>query len=172
MISLEWPQVLLLLPLPVLARRLMPETRADRMAALRTPFLNEFEFAGGGRAPATSRRTMLLAVLAWMMLVLAAARPQWSGEPVQTPVSGRDLMLAVDLSGSMEAQDFQLEGRLVDRLTATKAVASSFIRRRAGDRLGLILFGRNAYLQAPLTFDRTTVESLLLESAIGLAGKE
>ena len=172
MISLEWPQVLLLLPLPVLARRLMPETRADRMAALRTPFLNEFEFAGGGRAPATSRRTMLLAVLAWMMLVLAAARPQWSGEPVQTPVSGRDLMLAVDLSGSMEAQDFQLEGRLVDRLTATKAVASSFIRRRTGDRLGLILFGRNAYLQAPLTFDRTTVESLLLESAIGLAGKE
>jgi Ca-activated chloride channel family protein len=72
----------------------------------------------------------------------------------------------------MEAEDFQLAGRLVDRLTATKAVASSFIRRRTGDRLGLILFGRNAYLQAPLTFDRTTVESLLLESAIGLAGSK
>jgi Ca-activated chloride channel family protein len=104
--------------------------------------------------------------------VSAAARPRWVGEQLELPVSGRDLMLAVDLSGSMEIEDFVIDGDAVDRLTATKYVASDFIARRNGDRLGLILFGRNAYLQTPLTFDLTTVRTLLLESVIGLAGKE
>jgi Ca-activated chloride channel family protein len=80
--------------------------------------------------------------------------------------------LIVDLSGSMEEQDFQLNGQWVDRLTATKAVANDFIGRRVGDRVGLILFGREAYLQTPLTFDRKTVKTLLDEAVIGLAGKE
>ena len=104
--------------------------------------------------------------------VLAAARPQFVGEPVALPMTGRDLLLSVDLSGSMEEQDFQLDGQWVDRLTAMKAVATDFIERRVGDRVGLILFGREAYLQAPLTFDRETVSTLLDESVIGLAGKE
>ena len=72
----------------------------------------------------------------------------------------------------MEEQDFQLNGQWVDRLTATKAVATDFIARRIGDRVGLVLFGREAYLQAPLTFDRATVQTLLDETVIGLAGKE
>ena len=84
--------------------------------------------------------------------------------------NGRDLMLAVDLSGSMEVQDFFINKRAVDRLTAIKYVAGDFINRRVGDRLGLILFGTQAYLQTPLTFDRKTVMTLLNESAIGLAG--
>ncbi len=87
-------------------------------------------------------------------------------------MTGRDLLLSVDLSGSMEEQDFQIDGQWVDRLTALKAVARDFIERRVGDRIGLILFGREAYLQAPLTFDRATVQTLLEESVIGLAGKE
>ncbi len=87
-------------------------------------------------------------------------------------MTGRDLLLSVDLSGSMEEQDFQLNGQWVDRLTALKSVATDFIERRVGDRVGLILFGREAYLQAPLTFDRKTVSTLLDESVIGLAGKE
>ena len=87
-------------------------------------------------------------------------------------MTGRDLLLSVDLSGSMEEQDFQLNGEWVDRLTALKSVATDFIERRVGDRVGLILFGREAYLQAPLTFDRATVSTLLDESVIGLAGKE
>jgi Ca-activated chloride channel family protein len=87
-------------------------------------------------------------------------------------MTGRDLLLSVDLSGSMEEQDFQLNGQWVDRLTALKSVATGFIERRVGDRVGLILFGREAYLQAPLTFDRETVSTLLDESVIGLAGKE
>ena len=87
-------------------------------------------------------------------------------------MTGRDLLMAVDLSGSMEEQDFQLNGRFVDRLTATKAIAREFIERRLGDRIGLILFGRETYLQAPLTFDRATVQILLDEAVIGLAGQE
>ena len=88
------------------------------------------------------------------------------------PVAGRDLMLAVDLSGSMQERDFSLNGRRVDRLTATKAVAGEFIERREGDRLGLILFGEQAYLQVPLTFDRRTVRTLLDEALINIAGKK
>jgi Ca-activated chloride channel family protein len=109
-------------------------------------------------------------LLGWTLLVFACARPVWQGEPIEQAVSGRDLMLAVDLSGSMEIGDFVLKGSKVDRLTATKAVAGEFIERRVGDRVGLVLFGERAYLQAPLTFDRKTVRTLLDESVIGLAG--
>jgi len=121
--------------------------------------------AGRGRA-------WWLAALAWLALLAAAARPQWEGPLTQLPVSGRDLMLAVDISGSMQIRDFDLGGRRVDRLTATKLVAAEFIKRRQGDRVGLILFGRQAYLQAPLTFDLNTVARLLDEAQVGFAGQE
>jgi Ca-activated chloride channel family protein len=113
-----------------------------------------------------------VAVLAWLLLVLAAARPERIGDELDVPVSGRNLVLAVDLSGSMDQKDFELGNRRVDRLTATKAVASDFISRREGDRIGLILFGERAYLQVPLTLDRETVKILLLEAFIGLAGEK
>jgi len=106
------------------------------------------------------------------LLVIAAARPERIGDELDVPVSGRNLMLAVDLSGSMDQKDFELGNRRVDRLTATKAVASDFISRREGDRIGLILFGEQAYLQVPLTLDRETVKILLLEAFIGLAGEK
>jgi Ca-activated chloride channel family protein len=112
-----------------------------------------------------------LAIIAWCCLIIAGIRPQWLGEPVEMAITGRDLMMAVDLSRSMEEQDFLIQQKPVDRLTATQAVASQFIKRRAGDRIGLILFGSQAYLQTPLTFDRQTVMTLLNEAAIGLAGE-
>jgi Ca-activated chloride channel family protein len=93
------------------------------------------------------------------------------GEPIALPMQGRDLMLAVDISESMAEEDMVLGNRAVDRLTAVKAVAGDFIERRAGDRVGLILFGTQAYQQAPLTFDRPTVRTLLFEAEVGLAGK-
>jgi Ca-activated chloride channel family protein len=105
------------------------------------------------------------------MLLTAAARPVWVGDSVSLPMEGRDLMMAVDLSGSMQEQDFILNRQVVDRLAATKAVAGEFIRKRSGDRIGLVLFGDQAYLQAPLTFDRHTVLQLLNEAALGLAGE-
>jgi Ca-activated chloride channel family protein len=105
-------------------------------------------------------------------LVLALARPQWLGEPLEQAVSGRDLMLAVDVSGSMQEKDFVINGQQVDRLTALKQVAGEFIQRRTGDRLGLVLFGTQAYLHVPLTFDRNTVQTLLNEAFIGITEDE
>lgn len=171
MIEFVWFWMFLALPLPWLVRRLLPAAADSAGAALRTPFLEEFEFLPGAPRSKTSRPWRLwLAAVAWVLLVAAAARPQWLGEPIEQAVSGRDLMLAVDLSGSMGIEDFMLDGRQVDRLAATKAVAGQFIERRVGDRVGLILFGERAYLQAPLTFDRKTVRTLLDEAVIRLAG--
>ncbi len=173
MFELQWPWALLLLPLPWVLRWLLPVTDPAQQAALRVPVIDDFG-ASSGLTANVSRRpwALLLLVVVWLLLVFATARPQWVGEQLQIPVSGRDLMLAVDLSQSMQVEDFSINGRSVNRLTATKQVAQDFIRARQGDRLGLILFGRRAYLQTPLTFDLQTVNTLLLESAIGLAGKE
>ncbi|HEY6598944.1 MAG TPA: VWA domain-containing protein, partial [Pseudomonadales bacterium] len=113
---------------------------------------------------------LVLAWLAWACLIGAAARPQFTGDPVSLPSTGRDLMLAVDISGSMNTEDMEIDGRQTNRLTVVKEVVSDFIARRAGDRVGLILFGSNAYLQAPLTFDLATVEQLLREAPVGIAG--
>ena len=108
--------------------------------------------------------------IAWLLLVSAAARPQWIGDPVNIPRSGRDLLLAIDLSTSMQEYDFPYRGGMVSRIQGTLAVADSFITARQGDCIGLILFGDRAYLQSPLTFDHETVRFFLQEAAIGLAG--
>ena len=170
-LTLAWPLVLLALPLPLLAAWLLPQAPASAGRALRLPFYNALHAALGERHAAPHRGRLLLAAAGWLLLVVAAARPQFIGEPLALPVSGRDLLLAVDISGSMETADMQLGRQVTDRLTAVKAVAGEFIGRREGDRLGLILFGEQAYLQTPLTFDRQTVRTLLNEAAIGLAGK-
>lgn len=171
MIHFEWPWLLAALPLPLLIRWLVPAKSPAEQAALKVPFLNDFSVVETRTASQTRQWPLLLAALAWALLVIACTRPQWLGEPIEQAVSGRDLMLAVDLSGSMEEQDFVINKRSVDRLTAAKMVATDFINRRVGDRVGLILFGTQAYLQTPLTFDRKTVMTLLNESVLGLAGE-
>ena len=172
MIHFAWPWVFLLLPLPWLIRLLLPVAARAKEAALRVPFLEDFKTVTGPTSAARDSRLKLwLASLAWCLLIVSTARPQWLGEAVEIPISGRDLMMAVDLSLSMEQEDFERDGHIIDRLEASKAVAGEFIERRMGDRIGLILFGERAYLQTPLTFDRKTVRTLLDESALGLAGK-
>ncbi len=174
MISFVWFWLLLAAPLPWLVRRFLPAADATPGAALRAPFMADLQ-ALPARGFRTADRPAVrdgLAVAAWCLLVIAAARPVWQGEAIEQAVNGRDLMLAVDLSGSMDIADFVLQGRKVDRLTATQAVAGEFIERRVGDRIGLILFGDQAYLQSPLTFDRKTVRTLLDEAVIGLAGEK
>ncbi len=161
---------LVALPLPLLAWRLLPRAQRHASGALRVPFYAALMEGRGDGDPA-SRWPLALAVAAWLLLVLAAARPQWVGEPIPLPMKGRDLMLAVDISESMTEQDMVVGNRTVDRLTAVKAVAGDFIERRAGDRIGLILFGQQAYQQTPLTFDRETARTLLFESVVGLAGR-
>ncbi|MDD9962998.1 MAG: VWA domain-containing protein [Gammaproteobacteria bacterium] len=172
MIEWVWPYVLLLAPLPALLRWLW-RPLANRQAALTVPDVSSFrlqpESALTGRTRRLHWRPALL-WLAWLALLTAAARPQWTGEPVTLPTTGRDLMLAVDISGSMGTEDMQLADQLVDRLTVVKQVVADFVAARQGDRVGLILFGTNAYLQAPLTFDLASVERLLNEAPVGIAG--
>jgi Ca-activated chloride channel family protein len=171
--SFAWPWVFLALPLPWLARSLLPESSQLQDAGLRVPSLSGFSMlADRSRAEVLLNWRFWMASVAWLLLVVAAARPERIGDELEVPVSGRNLMLAVDLSGSMDQKDFELGNRRVDRLTATKAVASDFISRREGDRIGLILFGERAYLQVPLTLDRETVNTLLMEAFIGLAGEK
>jgi Ca-activated chloride channel family protein len=174
MIHFEWPWMFALALLPLAPRYGLRPAPAAEEAALRVPAIAPFALGGDHRLGAGrgGRWWLWLALAAWLLLVGAAARPVWLGPPIDLPVSGRDLLLAVDLSGSMATRDFALDGRRVDRLAAIKAIAGEFIRRRVGDRLGLILFGSNAYVQSPLTFDRKTVGTLLQESAIGLAGDQ
>lgn len=173
-LQLAWPWMLLALPLPLLIWRFVP--RAEKPIrpadALCVPFYDALIEPAGLDRRRPSGWSFGLAVLVWLLLVVSAARPQVLGEPVELPLSGRDLMLAVDVSGSMREEDMIVRGRVVDRLVAVKAVAGDFIERREGDRIGLILFGEQAYLQVPLTFDRETAQTLLLESAVGLAGRE
>lgn len=167
MFEFALPWAFALLPLPLLARWLLPRAK-PLTSALKVPFYAEVPRRGGD-APG-SRLNLFLLSLLWLLLVASAARPQWYGEPISQTSSGRDLLLAVDFSGSMETPDMLLAGRPVTRLAALKQVVTDFVDRRQGDRLGLVLFGTRAYLQAPLTFDRKTVGTLLDEAQIGFAG--
>ena len=172
MFEFTWPWIFLLAPLPWLLRRWLPVADSGE-AALNVSFLPELEALAGRRARANlaAWQQQLPFALIWLLLLLAAARPEWVGEPLPLAASGRDLMVAVDVSGSMEQRDMQWQGQDVDRLSLVKHLFSDFIEQRRGDRVGLILFGSQAYLQAPLTFDRHTVRTWLDEAVIGIAGK-
>jgi Ca-activated chloride channel family protein len=166
-----WAWALLALPLPLLAMLFLPAAPRRLQAALRVPYARAFAAMHAPTDP--SRRLHLrrwLPLLGWLLLCVAAARPQQLGDIAQPPHSGRDLLIAVDLSGSMQQQDMRLGGDAVDRLTAIKAVLGDFLSRRVGDRVGLILFGTQAYAVTPLTYDRETVRRQLLTSEVGLAG--
>ncbi|HTF95236.1 MAG TPA: VWA domain-containing protein [Cellvibrio sp.] len=172
MFEMQWPLLLLLAPLPLAMKFIAPKKRVE--AALRVPFyqhasqLEQLNRLGIGKRPAK-----LFALWAmWLSCVFAATNPQWVGEPMSMPSSGRDLLMAVDISGSMEQTDMALNGHRITRLMAVKKVIGDFVTRRNTDRLGLILFGAQAYLQAPLTYDRQTVNELLQEAQIGFAGRE
>ena len=174
MLELVWPWIFIVLPVPWLIRRYFKSNHSVQEAALRAPFINDLKsITTRRRSRHTSKKWLLaLASLAWIFLIVSAARPQWIGEPIQQTLSQRDMIMAVDLSGSMEVKDFTLNDQWVDRLSATKWVAKRFIKRRHGDRIGLILFGDQAYLQAPLTNDRETVLKFFNEAVIGLAGEK
>jgi Ca-activated chloride channel family protein len=171
MLELIWPWILSLAPLPLVYRWLRKPADV-RIRALRAPLLANA--AGDATTAATHswRKSLLLIGLTfiWLSTLVALARPIWIGEPVALPTNGRDILLAVDISGSMEREDMQLNGRMVNRLVAVKEVVGDFVIERQGDRLGLILFGAKAYLQTPLTFDRKTMQTLLYEAQLGFAG--
>jgi Ca-activated chloride channel family protein len=169
-----WPWVFVLSPLPLLVRWWWPRAGGAHGEALTVPFFTAIAALVGPRArvaqPAAG--SVLLLLVVWLLLVIAAARPQRLGDVADIPVTGRDLLLAVDISGSMELPDLARDGSSVTRLQVVQDVAGDFIARRSGDRVGLVLFGRRAYVQTPLTFDRATTRTMLNEAEIGLAGRE
>ena len=171
MFSLAWPWLLVLLPLPLLVYFFTPVANISE-SAIRVPFYDAVSKIGTIARRGAKLLRWITMISIWLLLVFAACRPQWVGEITQIPVNGRDLMLAVDVSGSMKTEDMEDNGEIENRLSAVKRVAARFIDTRIGDRLGLILFGTRAYLQSPLTFDRSTVNTLLGESAIGIAGEK
>lgn len=171
MLNWAWPWLFLAVPLPWLVARLLAPARTDASNALRVSIALHDVSAADGAAP-VARWRMVLALIAWLLLIAAAARPQWLGEPEATPRTGRDLLLAVDASGSMSTEDMAIGNRAISRYGAVKTIAGDFIRRRAGDRIGLIVFGSQAYLLTPLTFDRETVLKQLNDSVVGLPGRQ
>lgn len=170
--ELVWPWLLLALPLPLLVAAVLPPAERAASAALRVPFETELRSLAATALRRPRMRWSLLALLAWALLCLAAARPQQLGAAVTPPQIGRDLMLVVDLSGSMAEEDMILGNQYVDRLTAAKAVLGDFLNRRAGDRVGLLLFGQRAYAVTPLTPDLESVRQQLMDAEIGMAGQE
>lgn len=174
MIHFEWPWVFLFLPLPLLVYRFVPPAETQQQSALRVPFLSRLKADGMAQSSSAPKTTgkRIICIFLWLLLVAGAAKPQRTGDPITLPAKGRDLMLAVDISKSMEYNDLFLKGESVDRFTAVKSVLDEFIPRRKTDRLGLILFGSQAYIQTPLTFDHKTMQTLLNEAYIGMAGPQ
>jgi Ca-activated chloride channel family protein len=167
MIHFAWPWLALLAPLPWLHYRLRSDATSGG-GALFLPFLGSLGSSGAAVARANRGAQILFAAL-WLLVVLAAVRPQWLGEPLPVSTNGRKVLLAVDVSGSMATPDM---GGAETRLQVVQEVAGQFIDGRQGDQVGLILFGTQPYLQAPLTPDLTTVHRFLDEAIVGVAGSE
>jgi Ca-activated chloride channel family protein len=174
--ELAHPWALALLPLPIIVRWLLPAHRMS-VQAVRVPFFDRFVSATGETprdgAVVLRRRAlqMIPAALIWILMVAALAKPEWVGEPIERTEAARDLMLAIDISGSMDERDFKLpDGTRLQRLDAVKKVVGEFIERREGDRIGLIVFGTRAYVQVPFTQDLETARTLLDSIEVGMAG--
>lgn len=176
MFTFLYPWIFALLVLPLLLKRILPAHHESR-PAVRVPFLNRLAQLTG-QNPATgsavlsrSRAQSLATWIFWISIVTALARPQFFEPPITQVKPTRDLLLAIDLSGSMQVEDFtDASGKTVDRLTATKQVVDEFLERREGDRVGMILFGSAAFVQTPFTTDLNVCRELLNEAQVGMAG--
>ena len=175
-LAAPWALILLPLPLPLLVWWLLPPHR-QRVPALRFPFFRRIVEAAGAEpragavVMARSRLQMVAASLVWLLIVLALARPERVGEPVEMTRAARDVVLAIDISGSMDTRDFATPGgEPAQRLAAVRDVVRGFVERRDGDRMALIVFGTKAYVQAPLTEDLRTITDLLDRTEVGMAG--
>lgn len=180
MTHFAYPLAWLLLALPFIVRFVFPAAKGLHGDALRVPFLKDLAKINlksgslwGGMSTNSSKITSLrwlLGYLVFALLTAALARPQWVGEPLRIHSFNRDILLVMDISTSMEEPDFVLNGRPISRLTAVKKVAGDFIDKRTEDRIGLVLFGTRAYLQAPITFDKAAVKQILYSMQAGMAG--
>lgn len=175
MLELAQPWLLLMLPLPLLSYWLLPPHR-QRVSSLRVPFFDALVEITGAEARSGAvviRRRALqmgLAVGAWVLLVLGLAHPEWVGEPIVRSETARDVMLAIDLSGSMDTRDFPDEsGATVRRMDAVQRVVNQFVADRENDRVGLIVFGSRPYVQLPFSRDLETASTLVDLMEVGMA---
>jgi len=178
MLTFAWPWVVVLIPLPLVVQRLVHHlgTGRERLAGTTDaiaipPRLAEALNATGEETPTINPLQALLPWVCWLLLLAALSQPSIPGSSVIQPASGRAMALVVDLSGSMERKDFQIDGEDSDRLSVVKQVAGDFVEKRQGDRLSLILFGKQAFVASPLTFDLTAVRHALQSAGIGMAGR-
>lgn len=176
MIEFGLPWAWLLLPLPLLVWWLVPPHR-EQVPAIRYPFFRRIvELTGtearqGAVVLSRTRLQVIALTVVWMLCVAAMAKPERVGQPVEITKAARDVVLAIDISGSMDTNDFeQPGGQTSQRLDGVKSVVSEFVRQREGDRLGLIVFGSKAYVQVPLTEDLGSIEQMLNRTEVGMAG--
>ena len=172
MFELVNPWALIALPLPLVIWYLLPRVKATLPTALKVPF---FEAMVGiveqEKRSVSAQKLLIIPALIWLLLVFALSGPRWVGEPKPVAREGYNIMMVLDLSGSMEINDMILHGRPVSRLLVVKRAAEQFVQDRIGDRIGLILFGTRAYLQTPLTYDKHSVLMRIEDATAGLAGK-
>ena len=172
MFELANPWVLFLTPVPLLLWYFLPQAQSKWTAALKVPFFDAMiKIVDQERHSISAQSLLIIPALIWILLVIALAGPRWVGEPLPLKREGYNIMMALDLSGSMEITDMPLHDRLVSRLLVVKRAAEQFVEDRKGDRTGLILFGTRAYLQTPLTYDRHSVLMRIEDATAGLAGK-
>lgn len=179
MITFVYPIVFLLVFLPFVIRAILPAVKGIHGDALRFPLLKDVKdiTQKSGKIWDVSlplknsfAKPVVWVFVIWGLLCVAAARPQWVGEPIRIKNYSRDILLVTDISTSMLARDFSINNYLVSRLTAVKQVINQFIEKRANDRIGLILYGTRAYLQAPITYDKKAVQDILMNVEAGMAG--
>jgi len=178
MFEFQWPWMFVLLISPFFIwkwlKPIKTEARQSQFSSIKVPFLDELtepDDTNNNEKSAKYFFEKILLLAAWVFFIIAMAKPVWVDNVANLPISSRNIIVAVDLSGSMSQRDFKLSGSKISRLAAIKRVAAEFINNRVGDRIGLILFADHAYLQAPLTRDRETVMTLLGEAELGLAGE-
>lgn len=172
MFEIAYPWALILIVLPLFFWYFLPKAAVKLPAALNVPFFAAMEhITEQEQLSFKTQFSLIMPFLIWSLLIIALAGPRWVGEPKPLVRDGYNLMMALDLSGSMEIPDMILNGRPVSRLNVVKNAAEGFVRDRSGDKIGLILFGSRAYLQTPLTYDRHTILMRLQDATVGLAGK-
>ena len=172
MFELACPWFLAALPLPFIIWFLLPTARILCISALQVPFFSAMQtIVHQEQRSLGAQSALIIPGIIWVLLVVSGAGPRWVGDPLPVKRAGYNIMMALDLSGSMEMTDMIVQGRPVSRLAVVKQAAEHFVADRTGDRIGLILFGTQAYLQTPLTYDKPSVLMRLEDATVGLAGK-
>ena len=177
MFEFNYPWVFTLLLLPLFIYK-MPWFYLAKRSALHISFKEDIDLANrdtnatnGVSRASFGQKTLL--TLVYILVTIALAKPLYIGEPLSKEISQREVLVSVDLSGSMATKDFKdKKGNDIDRLEAVKMVLSDFFQVRKGEKIGLILFGNAAFVQAPFTQDLNALEHLLSELSIGMAGPQ